>query len=196
MGAIIAGNFIYSNTGRAIYISGSSNVLVCYNTMIDNESGVSSMNRRRPAGDNRIFNNLFISNCHSTGKDKNNPFRGLDLRMSLQCSVEKYHIKNLRNQSDNNFYSDTIMKEPKFYTSWHDNFPLSIWQNKYGFDKNSFFAPANFTTQGWGIKIDNYETLKNKLKFAKKINYGIYKWRPKNPDTVGCDIYSWGIQNR
>jgi len=42
-GAVIAGNLVYANAGRGIYVAGSENTYVVHNTVADNDCGIVAM---------------------------------------------------------------------------------------------------------------------------------------------------------
>ena len=128
-GGVIAGNLVYGNLGRGIYVSGSENTWVVHNTVVENDTGVVGMTRGpgEPPENCRVLNNLFIRNYVTA----DNVTCGSDL--TLETSPDAKVQAELGTLADYNLYADNAWT-PLMRHNWNDGNTLTRWQQHYGQD--------------------------------------------------------------
>jgi parallel beta-helix repeat protein len=182
-GGTIAGNLVYQNHGRGIYVSGSQNTWVVHNTLADNASGIVAMTRAKdePPKNNRILNNLLIRNYISGDTIT----RGSDL--TLEQQPDAAWRAQLGSSSDYNVYANNSWT-PFMRHNWNDNNPLEQWQKTYDQDKHSRLMNVDFAEVGTGFKLLTQQG----LDVAGPLPEAVTKiWKPRNAKRVGADRTQW-----
>jgi len=182
-GGIIAGNLVYGNLGRGIYVSGSQNVWVAHNTVVENGSGIVAMTRgpNEPPKNVRVLNNLLIFNYLADTAVT----RGSDL--TLEMSPDPAWRADMGSWSDYNVYANNTWT-PWMRHNWNDNNPLAQWQDRYAQDKNSRQTPVEYRRIGTSFKL----LTQTGLDVAGPLPAEVAKvWEPKNPKRVGADMVQW-----
>ena len=182
-GGLIAGNLVFGNHGRGIYVSGSQNTWVVYNTVAENASGIVAMSRAKnePASNTRVFNNLLIHNY--TAADT--PTHGSDL--TLEMTQDAAQRAEMGSASDNNVYANNTW-EPFLRHNWNDNNTLAQWQQRYGQDMHSHALPVGYERIGAGFRL----LTSHGLDVAAPLPQAVLRtWKPRKPGRVGGDITRW-----
>jgi parallel beta-helix repeat protein len=182
-GGIIAGNLVYGNLGRGIYVSGSQNTWVVHNTVVENASGIVAMTRGKdePPRNVRVLNNLLIRN-YITAETVT---RGSDL--TLETSTDASARAEMGSFADFNVYANNSWT-PFMRHNWNDNNPLPRWQSAFGQDKRSRAAAIQYERFGTGVKI----LAGDALQAAGPLPDAVSKvWRPRDPRRVGADLTEW-----
>ena len=182
-GGVIAGNLVYGNHGRGIYVSGSQNTWVVHNTVAENATGIVAMTRGKdePARNTRVLNNLLISN-YVTGDTIT---RGSDL--TLEMSPDPAWRSANGSQSDFNVYANNTWT-PWLRHNWNDNNTLRQWQDRYRQDLHSRLMPVAYQRVGTGFKL----LTRDGLDVAGPLPEAVRRvWQPRNPKRVGADLTQW-----
>jgi parallel beta-helix repeat protein len=182
-GGVIAGNLVYGNHGRGIYVSGSQNTWVVHNTVINNDQGIVAMTRAKdePPKNVHILNNLMIGN-YVTGETIT---RGADL--ILESPADPTVRAEWRSDADHNVYGATTWV-PFMRHNWNDNNELAGWQQRYGHDRHSCILPVQVTRVGTGLRLASSKG----LDMAGPLPAAVTRvWRPARPGRVGSAIVEW-----
>jgi parallel beta-helix repeat protein len=182
-GGTIAGNLIYNNHGRGIYVSGSEKTWVVNNTLADNASGIVAMTRGAGELPRRamVFNNLLLRN-YVVGETTT---RGSDL--TLETPLEPAKRADYDTHADYNVYANNTWV-PFMRHNWNDNNTLQNWQKVYDQDKHSRMMKVDFEQGAGRFKL----VTRTGLDVAGPIPDAVAKvWKPKNPKQVGCDLMQW-----
>ena len=182
-GAVIAGNLIYANGGRGIYVAGSQSACVAYNTLVDNDCGVVVMPYPGPdAGTNhtRVINNLLIHN-YTAGPTG---VRGCDLALEMQPGPEWQASHG--SASDYNVYANNSWV-PTMRPEWNTDHTLAQWREKYLLDEHSSMAcvPYRRVADGLDVNVEGLPAAGPMPVEMRNI------WRPANPWQVGANITKW-----
>jgi parallel beta-helix repeat protein len=182
-GGIIAGNLVYGNRGRGIYVSGSQNTWVVHNTVAENASGIVAMTRGEgePARNTRVLNNLLVRNyvtCDTVT-------RGSDLTLETPADPERR--KEMGSVSDYNVYADNTWT-PWMRHNWNDNNTLAQWQSRYGQDLHSRLARIDYQRVGTQFKLLTQDGLDVAGPLPEEVTQ---VWRPQNPKRVAADVTQW-----
>jgi parallel beta-helix repeat protein len=180
---IIAGNLVYGNHGRGIYISGTHDTWAVHNTVVENASGIVAMTRA--AGELprnvRVLNNLFVRN-YVYGDTVT---RGSDL--TLEAPIDPATRAEWRSIADYNVYANNSWV-PSMRHNWNDNNTLEQWQQKFGHDLHSRQRPIEYERVGTSFRL----LTKTGLDVAGPLPEAVTRlWKPKNPRRVGCDRTAW-----
>jgi len=182
-GGVIAGNLVYANTGRGIYVSGSQKTCVVHNTVVGNDQGIVAMTRGKdePPRDDHILNNLLASNYISGDTIT----RGADL--ILESPADAAGRAALGSTSDYNVYADNSWT-PFMRHNWNDNNDLTQWQQRYGHDLHSRVMPVEWMLPGTGFKL----LTTGGLDVAGPLPPEVTRvWTPVNPKRVGSALTEW-----
>ncbi|MBI2301808.1 MAG: right-handed parallel beta-helix repeat-containing protein [Armatimonadetes bacterium] len=182
-GGIIAGNLVYANHGRGIYVSGSQNTWVVGNTLAENASGIVCMTRGpgEPPRNTRVFYNLMLHN-YVNGDDTT---RGSDLTLEMYPEPEKR--AEMGSESDYNVLADNAWT-PWIRHNWNDNNPLDRWQKVYAQDAHSKQMRVEYRQASGAFRLVTQQG----LDVAGPLPSAVAKvWRPKDPKRVGCDRTQW-----
>jgi parallel beta-helix repeat protein len=182
-GGVIAGNLVYGNHGRGIYVSGSQNTWVVHNIVAENASGIVAMSRAKdePARNTQVFNNLLIHNYTAV----DTPAYGSDL--TLEMSRTAAERAQMASASDNNLYANNS-GQPVLRPDWNDAITLSQWQERYGQDKHSVALQLNYEHTGTRFRLLTNQGLNMA---APLPSYVSRIWKSQKPARVGGDITSW-----
>lgn len=188
-GGLVAGNLTFRNFS-GVTISGSSNCIVAYNTSVDDVRGLTVMGRGGsfPIVNELVVNNLILSSNYT--------------KANCNMIFDLGATKGI-NKSNHNFFGYPAGSDARLRMSWDANINLADWRAQTGLDMNSQEGPASFASEsalGLWIKIPrdaasmataDAKTAADRLRFATPVDLSRFKWRPKNPDIVGCGIYQW-----
>lgn len=183
-GGLIAGNLVYANNGRGIYVSGSQNTWVVHNTLAENASGIVAMTRGKdePPKNTRVLNNLLIRN-YITAQTIT---RGSDV--TLEMSQDAAWRVAMGSVSDYNVFANNSWT-PFMRHNWNDNNPLPQWQERYDQDKHSRLMRVGYERVGTGFRLLTQEG----LDVAGPLPEAVTSiWRPNNPRRVGANLAQWG----
>ncbi len=182
-GGIIAGNLVFANKGRGIYISGSQKTWVVNNTLVDNSTGIVAMTRAKdePPKDVHILNNLLIRNYITSDTIT----RGSDI--TLEQSPDPALRTELNSFSDNNIFANNAWT-PSIRHNWNDNNTLAVWQKTYAQDLNSIATKVPFQRNAVGLTVHT-----EKLpRIAKPLPASVLSvWKPTDPARVGANRNTW-----
>lgn len=181
-GGVIAGNLIYNNHGRGIYVSGSQNTWVAHNTVVENDQGIVSMTRAadEPPRNNHVLNNLLIGN-YTAGATIT---RGADLIFEQRDAA---WCQNLGSASDYNVYGNNSW-QPTLRHNWNDDNPLIRWQGQYGQDKHSRQQTVPYLLTGTAFRLLDLKGLDVAGPLPAEVSR---VWKPRNPKRVGADRTEW-----
>ncbi len=182
-GGVIAGNLIYANNGRGIYVSGSQNTWVVHNTLADNASGIVAMTRAadEPPKHVRILNNLLLRN-YIIGEDT---LRGSDL--TLEQPAEAAKRAELGSSSDYNVFAANTWT-PFVRHNWNDNNTLPQWQQRTGQDQHSRLMTVEFERFGTGFRL----LTRDGLEVAGPLPEAVTRvWQSPAPKRVGSARTQW-----
>jgi parallel beta-helix repeat protein len=182
-GGVIAGNLVYGNHGRGIYVSGSQNVWVVHNTVAENDSGIVGMTRGagEPAKNTRVLNNLMINNYITS----DNITRGSDV--TLEMAADAAGRASMGSYSDYNLYAANSWV-PQMRHDWNNGNTLAEWQQRFGQDRHSRQMPVSYDRFGTAFKL----LQRDGLDMAGPLPAEVLKvWRPANPKRVGSTIMAW-----
>jgi parallel beta-helix repeat protein len=182
-GGIIAGNLVYGNHGRGIYVSGSQNTWVIHNTVAENASGIVAMSRAKdePSKNIKVFNNLLIHNY--TAADTTT--HGSDL--TLEMSRDAAQRAAIGNTSDHNVYANNSW-EPLLAPDWNNNETLAQWQKVYRQDTHSLTQQVGYESIGTRFRL----LTSHHLDVAQPLPEAVLRvWKPRKQARVGADINCW-----
>lgn len=182
-GGIIAGNLVYSNHGRGIYISGSQNTWVVHNTVAENDAGIVAMTRAadEPPKNVHILNNLLIRNYITA----DTVTRGCDL--TLESYPDEQRRAELGSTADYNVYACNTWT-PFMRHNWNDNNTLEHWQKTYGHDLHSKTMPVAYKIFGGRFLLLSTEGLDMAGPLPPRVKR---IWSPRSPQRVGSEITRW-----
>jgi parallel beta-helix repeat protein len=182
-GGIIAGNLVYNNHGRGIYVSGSQNTWVVHNTVVDNATGIVGMTRGKdePPRNVRVLNNLMIRN-YVTAETLT---RGSDL--TLEMSPDPTARAAMGSYADYNVYASNTWV-PSMRHNWNDDNALQQWQQRYGQDKHSRLMAVEFERVGTGFRLLTHRGLNVAGPLPPEVTR---IWKPRSPRRVGADLRQW-----
>jgi parallel beta-helix repeat protein len=183
-GGVIAGNLVYANGGRGIYVGGSENTIVAHNTVVDNDCGIVFMPYNDPNGTTAgsvCLNNLLIHN-YVAGATVT---RGCDLTLEMQPGPawQASH----RSRSDGNVYADNAWT-PTMRPNWNDDHSLARWQQLFGLDVQSRQARVDYRRIADGFELLNVDGLPPAGPLPEVVTR---IWKPRNPARVGADLTAW-----
>jgi parallel beta-helix repeat protein len=184
-GGVIAGNLVYANTGRGIYVSGSQKTYVVHNTVVGNDQGIVAMTRARdePPKDDHILNNL-LANNYVTGDTIT---RGADL--ILESPAEAEGRAAFASTSDYNVYAGNSWT-PFMRHNWNDNNDLAQWQQRYEHDLHSRVMPLEWTQSGTGFRLLTAAGLDVAGPLPPEVTQ-VWHRDPANPQRVGSALTQW-----
>jgi parallel beta-helix repeat protein len=182
-GGVIAGNLVYANTGRGIYVSGSQHTYVVHNTVVGNDQGIVAMTRAKdePPKDDHILNNLLIGN-YVSGETIT---RGADL--ILESPADAAGRAGLGSDSDYNVYASNSWT-PFMRHNWNDNNDLAQWQQRYGHDQHSRAMPLVWSLFGTGFRLSATDGLDTAGPLPPEVTR---VWQPADPSRVGSALTEW-----
>jgi parallel beta-helix repeat protein len=182
-GGVIAGNLVYGNLGRGIYLSGSQNVYAAHNTVCENSSGIVAMTRaaNEPPKHNVLLNNLLLCN-YNAGQTAT---RGSDI--TLEMSTDAAWRADMGSSSDHNVFANNTWT-PFMRHNWNDNNLLADWQARYSQDAHSVELPVRYERTATGFRLLSLDG----LGIAGPLPEAVTRvWRPKEPGRVGADLMKW-----
>jgi len=181
-GGIIAGNLVYGNLGRGIYVSGSQNTWVVHNTVVENGAGIVAMTRAadEPPKNVQIQGNLLIGN-YLAGSTVT---RGCDLTLEQRDAA---WCADLGSHSDYNVYADNTWV-PTMRHNWNDNNTLSQWQERTGQDRNSVLRKVAYRRFSTGFELLSEEGLDVAGALPDRV---LAVWQPGKPGRAGASITRW-----
>jgi parallel beta-helix repeat protein len=182
-GGVIAGNLVYGNLGRGIYVSGSQNTWVANNTVAENGAGIVAMTRGagEPPKNDHVLNNLLMFN-YVAGDTVT---RGCDL--TLESPADAAARAELASTSDYNVYANNAWV-PFMRHNWNDNNPLAQWQATFQHDQHSRQMPIQYQRFGTSFRL----LTQTGLDVAGPLPPDVTRvWKPKNPKRVGADLTQW-----
>lgn len=184
-GGVIAGNLVYANTGRGIYVSGSQKTYVVHNTVAGNDQGVVVMTRAQhePPKDNHILNNLLLGN-YVVGDTIT---RGADL--ILESPADPAARAALGSTSDYNVYANNSWT-PFMRHNWNDNNDLATWQQRYQHDMNSRLMTVDWFQTGTEFRLLDTSGLDVAGPLPPEVTR---VWQPTNPRRVGSGLIRWPL---
>ena len=182
-GGVIAGNLIYGNHGRGIYVSGSQNTWVAHNTVAENSAGIVAMTRAKdePPKNTKVLNNLLLFN-YTAGDTVT---RGCDL--TLEMSPDAAWRADMGSVSDYNVYANNSWA-PTMRHNWNDNNALAQWQERYDQDRHSRLLPVTWERSATGFRL----LQPRGLDVAGPLPNAVARvWKPRNPKRIGADLTHW-----
>ena len=182
-GAVIAGNLVYRNRGRGIFVSGSQYTWVVHNTVARNGLGIVAMTRAagEPAKSTQVLDNLLIENY--TAAETVSHGADLILEMSRGASERKA----MGSGSDYNVFANTV-GVPAVNFSWNDSLTLGQWQEQFGQDKHSVALPIRYEQIATGFRLLNTRG----LNICPLVPPAISRvWTPAKSSRAGCDLTAW-----
>jgi hypothetical protein len=182
-GGLIAGNLVYANNRRGIFVSGSSNTWVVHNTVADNASGIVVMTQGpgTPPRHTRVLNNLLIRNYVTDATTT----RGSDLTLELPTNAAAR--ADMDSASDYNVFADNAWT-PFMRHNWDENNTFAQWQERFGQDRHSKLAWVDYERAGTGFSL----TPSPALNAAGSLPEAVTKtWKPRHPQRVGADLTQW-----
>jgi parallel beta-helix repeat protein len=182
-GGTIAGNLVYGNQGRGIYISGSQKVWVVNNTLAENSAGIVAMTRGpgEPPKNVQILNNLLLFN-YIAGDTTT---RGCDL--TLESSPDPAWRRDLSSDSDYNLYANNTWM-PFMRHNWNDNNSLAQWQERYQHDLHSSQMPIPYRRTGTSFQLLSLAGLDVAGPVPPQVSA---VWKPRHPGRVGSNWTQW-----
>jgi parallel beta-helix repeat protein len=183
-GGVIANNLVYANRGRGIYVAGSPDTWVVYNTVVDNQGGIVLMPRGDvdPLQHERVLNNLLIRNYIAA----QTLTEGCDLTLYMYPPFQEDKTALRQPEADN--WSDFNVFAandwvPTIRYHWNPNVTLPEWQKRFRQDLHSRVMPVPFERRGQDFKLLSSEG----LDVAGPLPETLLKiWKPKNPKRVGA----------
>jgi len=180
-GGLIAGNLVYANVARGIYISGSQKVWVVHNTVAGNNCGIVAMPREGEfvLADDQILDNLLLGN---TLDGANGP-RGCEITVFMGDKPEGPRTV-MSNHSDHNLFASG----PGFPTlrqHWNPDNSLADWQKRYGEDLHSQAMPLNWSLAGDGFRLTDFNPPAAPAPLPAELG-----WQPAKAQ-VGCGLERW-----
>ena len=183
-GAVIAGNLVYANQGRGIYVAGSENTYVVHNTVADNDCGIVAMPYQGPDAGTRhetILNNLLIHNYVGGAAVT----RGCDL--TLQTMPDPAWRAKNGSVCDYNVYADNGWA-PTMRDNWNDDHTLAQWRQVYGFDLHSRSQFVDYRRLSDGFELLTIDGLPPAAPLPAAVTN---IWKPANAGHVGSAITRW-----
>ena len=182
-GGVIAGNLVFGNHGRGIYVSGSQSTWVVHNTVVENLAGIVAMTRAKdePPRNTRVLNNLLIRN-YVTGESLT---RGCDL--TLEMTPDPAWRRDMGSVADYNVYACNAWA-PTMRHNWNDNHTLSEWQQRYDQDRHSIQAEVLYERFGTAFRLLGEKGLDVAGPLPGPV---AAVWKPVNPKRVGANRTSW-----
>jgi len=182
-GGLIAGNLVYANRGRGIYISGSQNTWIVHNTVAGNGAGIVCMPRgpEWPLENVHVFNNLLIRNTIAGEGHA----RGCELTVFMGCPADAYTRTVASNHSDGNIYADTV-PPPTMRHSWNPDNTLAEWRERFGEDRHSKQVPVRFEFTGTGFAVLSREGMDTAVPLPETLG-----WTPPASRLVGASKTHW-----
>jgi parallel beta-helix repeat protein len=182
-GGVIAGNLVYANGGRGIYVSGSQKTYVVHNTVVGNDQGIVAMTRAKdePPKDDHILNNLLINNYVSGDTIT----RGADL--ILESPAGETGRAAFGSTSDYNVYANNSWT-PFMRHNWNDNNDLTQWQHRYQHDLHSRAMPIEWLQPGTGFRLLTSERLDMAAPLPPEVRR---VWSSADPKRVGSPVTEW-----
>jgi parallel beta-helix repeat protein len=182
-GGVIAGNLVFGNQGRGIFVSGSQNTWVVHNTIIENASGLVAMTRAKGQfpRNTRVLNNLLVRNYIATETIT----RGADL--TLEASTNAAVRAELGLVSDYNTFA-TNTWTPVLRHNWNDGNSLPGWQARFDLDLHSRLMTIPYERSGTGFRL----LLPARLDGGSALPEAVTRvWQPLNPGRVGANLSQW-----
>lgn len=182
-GGVIAGNLVYGNHGRGIYVSGSQNTWVVHNTVVGNDQGIVAMTRAadEPPRNVHVLSNLLVGN-YVAGDTVT---RGADL--ILESPADEAKRREWGSSSDYNVYG-ALSWAPCLRHNWNDNNELSGWQQRYGHDLHSRLVPVEIQRFGTTFRLLTTEGLDVAGPLPPEV---ARVWTPADPRRVGSPLRQW-----
>jgi parallel beta-helix repeat protein len=183
-GGVIAGNLIYANTRRGIYVSGSQKTWVVNNTVVANDQGVvvAARGKDEPPKDDHIVNNLFINNYTTADTIT----RGADV--ILESPADAVQRRALGSTSDYNVYANNSWI-PFMRHNWNDDNTLAQWQQRFQHDQHSKLLAVDYVLFGTDFRLIAHAGLDDT---AGPLPEAVTKvWLPLNPKRVGSSLTRW-----
>ncbi len=183
-GGLIAGNLVYANRSRGIYIAGSENVTVVNNTLADNPYGIVFMPYDDPnatTAGSKCFSNLLIYN-YIAGATAT---RGCDLTLEMQPGAAWQNTHH--SQSDYNVYADNSWT-PTIRHNWNDNNTLKQWRKAFALDLHSRLMNVPYRCLAGRFDLFNPRALPAAGPLPKDVTD---KWTPPASGKVGSAITRW-----
>ena len=180
---LIAGNLVYANARRGIFVSGSSNTWVVHNTVADNAGGIVVMTQGpgTPPRHARVFNNLLLRN-YVTGATTT---RGADLTLELPPDAAGQAAMD--SSSDYNVFANNAWT-PSMRPNWDENHTFAQWQARFGQDRHSKLMPIDYARTGTGFRLRTRTGLDAAGPLPEDITA---IWQPANPKRVGATLDRW-----
>jgi hypothetical protein len=183
-GALIAGNLVYANNGRGIYVSGSQKTWVVHNTVAGNNQGIVVMARARnePPRDNHLLNNLLINNYVTASTIT----RGADVILESPAAASQRRL--LGCTSDYNIYASNSWT-PLLRPNWVEDNTLALWRQRFGHDLHSKTLGVDYVLFGTDFRL----TAEAKLDgTAGPLPEAVTRvWTPLNGNRVGSSATHW-----
>ena len=181
-GGVIAGNLVYDNHGRGVYVSGSQNTWVVHNTVVHNDQGIVAMTRAadEPPKNDHILNNLLIGN-YVAGQTVS---RGADVILEQRDSA---WCQSLGSNSDHNVFANNGWA-PTMRHNWNDDNTLAQWQERSGQDRHSRLMPVDFSDFGTGFRLlstQGHDVAGPLPETVTRV------WKPIHPGQVGANRTEW-----
>ena len=183
-GGLIAGNLVYANGGRGIYMGGSENTTVVNNTLADNDCGIVFMPYDDPNGTtagSKCFNNLLIHNYIAGATIT----RGNDLTLEMKPGPawqETHHSQSDYNVFANNSWTPTMRPE------WNTDHTMAKWREIYHLDYHSTLMPVDYRRLSDGFELLTLKDLPAACPLPKEVTD---KWTPPTNGKVGSAITKW-----
>jgi parallel beta-helix repeat protein len=183
-GGLIAGNLVYANGGRGIYVAGSEHTTVAHNTVVENDCGIVFMPYNDPNGTtagSTCLNNLLIRNYVAGPTIA----RGCDLTLDMRAGPAWQASHHSR--SDFNVYAANAWT-PTMRPNWNDDYPLARWQQDFGMDVHSRLAPVDYRRVADGFELLTVDGLPPAGPMPEAV---AEIWKPANPRRVGANLTRW-----
>jgi parallel beta-helix repeat protein len=182
-GGVIAGNLVYGNHSRGIYVSGSQNTYVVHNTVAENANGIVAMTRGKgqPARNTRVLNNLLLCN-YVTAETIT---RGADLM--LETFADPHQRAEMGSLSDYNVYANNCWT-PRLAHGWNSGSSLPEWQQRFAQDRHSRQMVVDYRRTGTTFKL----LTRAGLDVAGPLPDAVLRvWKPADPKRVGAERTEW-----
>lgn len=182
-GGVIAGNLVYGNRGRGIYVSGSQNTYVAHNTVAENGSGIVAMTRAadEPPKSVHLLNNLLIRNTIAG----DTVTRGSDI--TLEQRPDPAWCAELGSRSDYNVFANNTWT-PTMRHNWNDNNTIEQWRARCGQDLHSALLPVAYERVGTGFRLLSTDGLDVAGPLPEEVTR---VWQPGHPGRVGAERTEW-----
>jgi parallel beta-helix repeat protein len=182
-GGVIAGNLVYGNKGRGIFVSGSQYTWVVHNTVANNGSGIVVMSRAKdePSSFAQVLDNLLIDNF-TAGLTMTN---GVDLILEIPADAAKRSA--MGSFSDYNVFASGAAS-PLLGFSWNEKIGLIQWQQLYAMDKRSVALPIPYERNGTSFRLLSTRG----LNLAPLVPPAVSRvWKPDKSSRVGATLTAW-----